>query len=211
MAALNPTGPTGVTIETFLPTLRELAVQVTKPRLEIVLRAGAIMAASDVRNNFAKSVSPEGVPWRRLAYPRINSKGDDKPLRDTGILMASVYGRSDGNSITVGTNLIYAALHQFGGVVRPVKAKWLAIPLTKEAKRAGSARRFPNPLRCVISKTSGKGVLLDTDDEVQYALVKEVKVPARPFLGFSPTFLERMERLLMDEIAKGVSSVREVR
>lgn len=199
------------TVDTFLPSLVALARQVSAPRLDVVMRAGAIMAASDVRNNFARSQSPEGVPWRRLAHPRPNSSGKDQPLRDTGLLMASCYGRADATSITVGSNLVYARLHQFGGVVKPVRAQWLSIPLTREAYRSKSPRNYPGDLRAVISKKTGKGVLLDTDDVAQYALVKEVEVPARPFLGFSPSFLDRIQRMLLDEITRGMNNVREVR
>jgi len=94
---------------------------------------------SDVKSRFSTGTSPAGVKWRPLAHPRPN--GGDVPLRDTGVLMASFTGGSDGRSAWVGTTHPGASLHNFGGVVRG-KGKMLAIPLTKEAKRSGGPRRW---------------------------------------------------------------------
>src|SRR5579864_5954306 len=101
---------------------------------------------SSTRENFSGSHAPDGAPWKPLKHPRPNSKGADKPLRDKGLLMASIAARGkDGNvfsktgdSIEWGSNLEYAGLHQFGGTVKPKNAKYLSLPLTAEAARAGS-------------------------------------------------------------------------
>lgn len=201
-------GSETIDLQKLAPRIAMLSRQLSNVQLTTALRAGAIMAASDVRDRFSRGVSPEGVSWVPLAHPR-PSGGNAQPLRDNGLLMASVYGRSDRNSVTVGTNLVYASLHQFGGVIRPVRAKWLTIPATREAKRAGGARRFPRDLHAIFGKRGG--VLLDQTDTVQYYLAKEVTVPARPFLGFSTDWFLRMELLLLSEIEKSVTSVRIVR
>ena len=51
-----------------------------------------------------------------------------KPLIDTGALRGSISEDSGNEHAVVGTNLIYAAIHNFGGVIRPKSAKALAIP-----------------------------------------------------------------------------------
>ena len=51
------------------------------------------------------------------------------PLNDTGHLRGSINQAFDQDSARVGTNCIYAAIHNFGGVIRPKKARWLYIPL----------------------------------------------------------------------------------
>lgn len=110
----------------------------------------SIAIASSTKENFRGSHSPEGMPWLPLARPRINSKGSDKPLRDNGPLMASVTVRNAaGNVETItptrlefGTNLEYAGTHQYGATIFPTKSKYLAIPITKQAKQAGSPRNF---------------------------------------------------------------------
>lgn len=209
---------------------RALGPQAFTPIWPIV----AQMAVSDVRKNFQEGHAPDGRPWKPLAHGRAGQGGGALPLRDNGVLLASITGKAIGNGIAVGTNVVYAALHQFGGVVRPKKAKFLAIPLTKEAKRAGSPRKFPgNPKwRFIPTKTGGWVMLAAPPSQqraanrrtiadalatlegrtrrrnkkpapvaiAQYVLVSEVTVPARPFLGFSDSFIDRVGQLLTDRI-----------
>lgn len=200
--------------------------------------AVAQMAVSDVKKNFRGGHAPDGSPWVPLAHARPNSKGSDKPLRDTGILMNSISGKANKDGVTVGTNVEYAPLHQFGGIVRPVKAKFLAIPLTVEAKRAGSPRRFPSAhFRFIPTQTGWIMLSARTqaqrrrqaqrkiDDALrlleggkkrrtkakpvpmvaQFLLVPEVTVPARPFLGFSPKLIMRIQRALTDQAIQVLS------
>lgn len=51
-----------------------------------------------------------------------------QPLRDTGLLQRSVSSRVTPDGVIVGTNLRQAKIHQFGGVIRPKKAKVLVFP-----------------------------------------------------------------------------------
>jgi phage gpG-like protein len=99
--------------------------------------------------------------------------------------------------LVIGTNLDYAPLQQFGGTIAPVNAKMLAIPLTKEAQRAGTARRFPGKLHAAVK--DGKGVLLDSEGVAQYALTKgPIKIPARPFAGFSEKAIDRIQKIFVE-------------
>jgi phage virion morphogenesis protein len=167
----------------------------------------AQMAAGDVRTNFQEQHAPDGTPWVPLAHGRPGQPAGAIPLRDNGLLMASITGRAVENGVVVGTNLRYAPLHQYGGVVRPKKGKFLAIPLTREAKRAGSPRNYRGRLAPRINKARQTGVLIDVASDVaQYALVKEVTVPARPFLGFSPGLIQRIEALLVDTATQAVGN-----
>jgi len=50
-------------------------------------------------------------------------------LRETGRLLGSLSRRADGNRVVVGTNVIYAAIHQFGGTIRPKSGGRLAFRL----------------------------------------------------------------------------------
>ena len=132
----------------------------------------------DAKRRFATGTTPEGARWRPLKYPR--PRGGDKPLMDTGRLMNSVTGRADATGVTVGTAHPAAALMQYGGVVRPKKARHLAIPLTKEAARAGSPRRMKGSAKVPLfaKRVGGRWV-------GHWLLVKKATVPARPFLGVS--------------------------
>ncbi len=80
--------------------------------------AGTMYSA--VMQNFDASGRPA---WLGLKY-RVG-----KPLEDTGQLRGSISQHYDNESAVVGTNCIYAAIHNFGGTIKPKKAKNLFIPL----------------------------------------------------------------------------------
>lgn len=157
----------------------------------------AQIAVSDVKRRFATGTAPDGTRWRPLKFARPN--GGNQPLRDTGQLMASITGEHKPTEVTVGTNRQGAALHHFGGTVKPKKAKVLTIPLTPEAKRAGSPRRFvrregdPRPLfaRLIGAKMVG-----------HFLCVPKVVVPARPFMGLSAEAMDLITRVLAEDAAK---------
>lgn len=80
-------------------------------------------------------------------------------------------------TLTIGTNLEYAAIHEFGGTVRAKRGKYLAIPV-------GSYRDSPTKHpRLKARKTSGGNlVLVSEGGQVQYVLKKSVDIPARPYM-----------------------------
>ena len=109
----------------------------------------------------------------------------DRKLVDTGTMLRSVGSEITERSTTrvtavAGTNLVYAAIHEFGGTIVPRNAQFLSIPLTSEAKRYNSPRDFPQKLHAIIN--GDRGVLVDEGDTAQYALVKSVNMPARPYM-----------------------------
>lgn len=91
-----------------------------KPTLEVVGRK----LKTKVQLGFRSAQSPWGQKWAPL---KLRS---GQPLRDTG---ANLYGRltyqigqdEGGFHVDVGTNFKYAPVHQFGAVIKPVKAKML--------------------------------------------------------------------------------------
>ena len=82
--------------------------------------------------------------------------------------------------IAIGTDLESAPIHEFGGTITPKNAKFLAIPVTEEARQYVSPRNFPRELHFVLGKTGG--VLLDDNDTAHYLLKKSVTIPARPYM-----------------------------
>jgi phage virion morphogenesis protein len=70
---------------------------------------------------FRQESDPWGQQWKALAASTIRrrrkgpSSGRDKILRDTGRLSKSINYRATSKSVTVGTNVIYSAIHQYGG------------------------------------------------------------------------------------------------
>ncbi|WP_103035222.1 phage virion morphogenesis protein [Castellaniella caeni] len=75
--------------------------------------------------------------------PKWQAKKDGKPsrLQDTGKLTSSITPAFDRTSAVVGTNVAYAAIHQFGGKTAPHVIR----PKTKKAlKFGGKIRRSVN-------------------------------------------------------------------
>lgn len=99
-----------------------------------------------IRLGFRASRSPAGVPWLPLKVRQ------GQPLVDTGRLRRSITRQSDQQGVTIGTNLKYAPVHQYGAHIVPKTKPFL-----------------------VFKTPSG------------YAKVKEVNVPARPFMPIGPT------------------------
>src|SRR3990167_2095822 len=149
-----------LTLLNFDQRVRSIATGLGSGTFRPIWPAVAQMCVSDVKKNFNESHSPEGVPWVPLAHGRPGGKGRDKPLRDTGILMASITGKGDENGVTIGTRHEARNIHQFGGVITPKKSKFLAIPLTVEAKRARSPRNWGDTKWRFIPPRTGGWVML---------------------------------------------------
>jgi phage gpG-like protein len=188
-------------------TLRNLSLEVDRSASQLatainltpLVKTVALIGVAGVKDNFARGSSPDGVGWRPLAHRRPSGPG--KPLRDTGILMNAVTSAISGNIATIGNNRPQAALQHFGGIVRPRRGKYLAIPATREAKRQ-SARRFPQPLSFRGKPGGASGVLIDEKGTVQYYLVRSVTIPARPWAGLSETWLKRCDQAALEFLQK---------
>lgn len=69
---------------------------------------------------FKSAKDPEGKRWETSR--RVNEIGGTT-LSDKGSLKKSIKAKSDSKSVAVGTNLKYAATHQFGDKNRLIRAK----------------------------------------------------------------------------------------
>lgn len=74
-----------------------------------------------IRLGFKNSTSPYGDKWKPITYRQ------GQPLRDTGRLLSSIGYNAENDSVSIGTDgqIVYAKIHQFGGVIRPRTAKTL--------------------------------------------------------------------------------------
>lgn len=140
-------------------------------RIGLVLKSAAQL-------RFRQQQAPDGTPWKK------GHKESGRTLTDKGLLRRSLSTVATRSDVTVGTNLAYAAIHQFGGEIRPVNSRFLSVPVTDAAREAGSPKRFPVDLS-VAQTLSGQYVLVTAEGVVQYLLLTKVTMPARPFLGVS--------------------------
>jgi len=70
-----------------------------------------------VEENFAEEGRPKWVPLHQKTIKQRQRKGywPGQILQQTGRLAASISTYSDNDKAVVGTNVVYAAIHQFGG------------------------------------------------------------------------------------------------
>lgn len=171
----------------------------------------AILAS--IQENFDRGTAPDGTPWPGLKFPRPTTGGSDKPLRDRGLLLASAtVSSAEGHieeitdtTLTEGTNLAHASIHQEGGTMM-AKKKFLAIPKTPEARRAGSPRNFQGKLH--FRGSDRGGALFDAQGRMQYALTPEVKIPPRPFIGWNRELEQECEDIVVDYVTSQIGGSR---
>lgn len=84
---------------------------------------------SSTRRRFVTQTSPEGAKWAALNPAYKPLKKNSRILTESGRLGGSI-NHQDGRDWTrVGTNVIYAAIHQFGGTIVPKSASHLVFRL----------------------------------------------------------------------------------
>lgn len=163
-----------------------------------VTKTGGIMALAEVRRRFDTGTGPDGMPWAPLAFPR--PEGGSIPLRNHGILAASYTYESGGDYFRVGTNHEAARLQHYGGTVVPIAAKFLTLPITREAVYAGRARNMPG---LHAEANDRGGVLADNQHVAHWLLVKSVTIPARPQVGLSDELFRRWCGILVTYLRTG--------
>lgn len=117
--------------------------------LEPLMEGFGLYLEGSTIDRFDQERGPDERPWERSI--RAKREGG-KTLTDSSQLRSSITSRASSRSVEVGTNKIYAGIHQFGGTIHAKNAEFLTF-------------RLPG----------GLGV----------RRVKEVEMPARPFLGLS--------------------------
>ena len=83
-------------------------------------RAVGQAGVAQTRRRFLSGVGPDGSPWKKGRKPT------GQTLIESGLLLRSIGVRNASQGgVEWGSNRVYAAIHQFGGTIRPVKAKAL--------------------------------------------------------------------------------------
>lgn len=135
-----------------------------------------LVAAADER--FETQTAPDGTLWAPLlpAYAALKEQmrpSSDRILTRSGKLVRSLNYRVNGQEVSYGSAMIYAAIHQFGGTIEPKKCNALVFPLA-----------------------IGKG------GRVFLMHVRSVFIPARPYLGMGPAEVEAVELAVSIQMKK---------
>jgi phage virion morphogenesis protein len=125
-----------------------------------------------VEENFAQQGRPK---WMGLKAPVNPRRRGGMILQDSGRLAASIVMESDADTARVGTNVRYAAIHQFGGRTPP----HLIRPRDKKALAFGGR---------VVKRANHPGS----------------KIPPRRFLAYDEGDAERMEASVSDYLAAAI-------
>lgn len=97
-----------------------------------VMRAIGTGLVENVHHRFETQAGPGGEPWAPLNPEYAKIKRGPGILRESGMrggLMGSITRRASRDTVEIGTNKIYGAIHQFGGIILPVHAKKLRFML----------------------------------------------------------------------------------
>ncbi len=108
--------------------LRALSARLGNMR-PVLDEIGARLTSSVIRR-FETERGPDGAAWKKSGRAR---REGGQTLTDTGRLRASITHRASRDEVVVGTNALYAAIHQFGGktparTIRPKHKKALFWP-----------------------------------------------------------------------------------
>lgn len=93
--------------------------------LEPLLRGMGVYLEAATIDRFDQERGPDGRDWK----PSLRARQGGKTLTDSGQLRSSVTSRADSDSVEVGTNKIYAGIHQHGGTIRAKSGKYLSFQL----------------------------------------------------------------------------------
>jgi phage virion morphogenesis protein len=141
----------------------------------------------EVRENFAHEGLPN--PWKKSKRAQ---KQGGMTLQDTRRLYNSIHAASGSTFARVGTNVRYAAIHHFGGVIKqPARIRTLRMrdgfrgPLLPGGKRSNDT--FANKRRASYTMQANSDAY-------------SITMPARPFLQLTPAgtqvLVRRMKRYL---------------
>lgn len=133
------------------------------------MRAIGQTLVTDADLGFRAQSDPWGAPWEPLAASTLKRRRGKRAqiLRDTGRLANSFSYRADARSVEVGTNVAYAAIHQFGGTTQ--RAASQRTLYFRQAKDGKVGNRFVKKRRSNFAQDVNIGA-------------HAVTIPARPML-----------------------------
>lgn len=105
-----------------------LAIEHTTP----IMRAIGVGLIENTHQRFERAAGPDGQAWAALNPAYAAGKRGPGILRGSamrGGLMGSITQRAGAHEVEVGSNKIYAAIHQFGGAIKPKSAPYLVFRL----------------------------------------------------------------------------------
>lgn len=149
------------------------ALSISKNPKPMFREIGAALVDS-TKLRFKDSTAPSGQAWAPLSALTISRRRGGgkgaKPLLDTGRLRNSITMLAGNDFVEVGTNVRYAAIHQFGGAI-DIAARSQQL-FFRQGKNGQVGNRFVKKKRSNFAQWATIGAY-------------QINIPARPFLGLS--------------------------
>ena len=138
---------------------------------------------ASVQHNFDKSNPMNWAPLKPATIKARNKKGlTDGILKATGMLFRSIQSSATDNSSSVHTNLRYAAIHHYGGVIS-IAARTRTLFHRTDAK-GNLLKQNDNKNLLVFAKESHKRKAAYTFGQKNY----NITIPPRPFMVLTDTY-----------------------
>ncbi len=196
-----------VTINQFLESYKKETSDFNKKMKRVIFNI-----CSDVQLQAIRNVDRLLNKSKGLKRKRAGSRGS---LRNSIKLKGDT--RENTPFVEAGEGLSYAAIHEFGGIIRPVQKKWLTIPVSQEAfghtaeevskmivgkkgkkgqyKSGGLIFKMINPSLAMLYEQVS---LLRI--KVHFWLKKEVHMPARSYLGSAGIEIMKNQKQYVNQI-----------
>lgn len=84
---------------------------------DVLTELGEVLVPS-VYARFVAGVAPDGEPWAPLAPRTLRRKKGPGILRESLALQDSIHYQVEGDTLHVGTDVVYGAIHQLGGTIK---------------------------------------------------------------------------------------------
>ena len=153
------------------------------------------------------------IAEHKLSGQKLNARTGmlKKSIQRSGAKKVTVMG--DNIVGTVGTNMEYSVIHEYGGTIRPKHSKYLAIPLDAALTAKGVARGRPRDFKDTFFAVSKKGNLIMFGKSMGkvvplFAMKKEVKIPKRPYM--KPSLQEKagdIIKFFSEDIQKHIEKI----
>ena len=87
---------------------------------------GSVLINGAIERISSSNVAPDGVPWPVSLRAKLDG---GKTLHDSGLLMRSITSEPAPREVVVGSNMIYAGVHQAGATITAKTGKGLSFTL----------------------------------------------------------------------------------
>lgn len=174
-----------------LAVINEAAAATADPT-QMLRDMGNYLAFQALPQRFASQSAPDGTPWQALspAYLKRKKKNQDKILVRDGPLSNGLRFQVVGGDLLVGTNMVYGAIHHFGGSI-DIAARSQQAYFRQDGKSGEVGNLFVNKKRSNFSQWVTIGAY-------------KITIPARPWLGTSEADNYELVNIAMKYLMPGV-------